>query len=92
MEHALLESAVETFLERDVRAIAPGILGHEQRDRGIEQDRRIEEHEAIGDARVAGGDLEREPTAERVPDPHGRRGAEVATSRSTCSEMLHGGS
>ena len=40
-----------------------------QGDRGVEQNRRVEEHKALDEARMPRRNLEREPAAERVPDP-----------------------
>ena len=52
------------------------LLGHEQRDLGIDQDRGVEQHEPLDELGMAGGDLEGEPAAERVADPRGGLGAD----------------
>ena len=57
------------FLEGGVGAVAAVLLRHDQRNRRIDEERRVEQHEPLDELGMAGGDLERQPAAERVPDP-----------------------
>ena len=80
-QEALDEPPLDALLERRVGPVAAVLLRHEQRDLGIDQDRRVEEHEPLDELGTAGGDLEGEPAAEGVADPGRRLGADAASSR-----------
>lgn len=77
VEHALGESPPDPVLEGRVRPVGPCFLSHVQRDRRVEQDCGVEQDESLDEAGPAGRDLEREPAAERVPDPGGRPGPDT---------------
>ena len=69
VELAFLEATVDRGLEALVDPLAARILGRPERDVRGEQDRRIEQHEPLDAAAMAGGVLERDPSSERVAQP-----------------------
>ena len=71
-EHALLVTAVDPFLERDVRAVTARVLGGRHAELRRQQDRRIEQHEPLDAIRRRGSRLVGDASAERVAQPGSR--------------------
>ena len=59
----------ERCLGRVNHLLGPLDLGHELRHVREDVERRIEQHRSVDPLRMAGGELEDEPAAERVADP-----------------------
>ena len=69
MELALLVATIDRLLEAPVPALDACVLGGPEGDGWWDEDCRVEEHEPIDRSRPRSGPLEREPAAERVPQP-----------------------
>ena len=92
LQPALLVAALDPLVERRVRAVEACLFGGVQPDVREELDRRVEQDEPLDGLRRPRGDLEGDTAAEGVAEPRGGRLAEAASTASTWSSTLHGGS